>query len=199
MKTIGEIQEEFASKSGEILNGHLDDVSRIKARSELTDGAYLDRLSPEQRMSVLREEKAEEARDVSEKAREAYAQEVESYLQDIAKRALYLRERLFEVEDAGALSRAALATDAELSTLMNIAAKAGNRELGKAVFAVAEGRGMGDLMMAYYRLDPEAEELYAEYTSIPSEEILECRANSAEALIPDPDPDSLVSYATAAT
>jgi hypothetical protein len=199
MKTIGEIQEEFASKSGEILNGHLDDVSRIKARSELTDGAYLDRLSPEQRMSVLREEKAEEARGVSEKAREAYAQEVESYLQDIAKRALYLRERLFEVEDAGALSRAALATDAELSTLMNIAAKAGNRELGKAVFAVAEGRGMGDLMMAYYRLDPEAEELYAEYTSIPSEEILECRANSAEALIPDPDPDSLVSYATAAT
>lgn len=51
-----------------------------------------------------------------------------------------LRGRLFKVEDAGALSRAALATDTELGTLLEMAAHAGNAELGRAAFVAAEQR-----------------------------------------------------------
>ena len=172
-------------------------VGEVKAMRVPSDGAYLDRLSHEQRMSLLREQKTERAAGLTEQARDDYDQEVERFHRELEKRVAYLKECLFKVEDAGALARAALATDTELGTLMELATQAGNAELGKAAYVACEQRGLTELLQAYYdNIDPEAQELYAEYREVPPEHILERQAESVSALLPDVDADSLMAPQT---
>jgi len=192
-RTIQEIREQFSKDSTEILIGYQDTLAAIKAKGQPEEGGYLDRLSDEQRMGLMREQKMEQAQEAVSQAREEYTAEVSRYREDLARRTNYIREHLFKVEDAGALSRAALATDAELGTLMELAAQASNAELGRAAFVAAEQRGLGDLMAAYFdRIDPEAREFYQEWTEIPPQEILDRQAESVERLLPGPTPEELM-------
>src|SRR5215210_5009547 len=107
---------------------------------------FWDRLTSEERSRLLLEHKADRASEVHSKALEDYRSTLEDYRIGLEERSSYLRPRLFGVEDAGTLSRVALASDDELTTLMDRAALADNRHLAKAVFFEATQRGAGDLM-----------------------------------------------------
>src|SRR5215211_3057709 len=197
-KTVSEIQQAFTESTANVLGGYFDQIDRLKAQRDLEEGRYLDQLSPEQRQSTLRNEKHQKATELTEKTREAYAAEVEQFHSALAKRTEHLMERLFKVEDAGALSRAALATDAELGVLSELATRADNKELAKAVFVAAEQRGLGEHMASYFdQIDPEARELYSEWSELPPAEALERQADNVDAVLPIPDPDSLMPRAQA--
>jgi hypothetical protein len=192
MKTIGEIQEQFSSEGPAIINEYYSDVGEIRDLRSPADGSYLDRLTDEQRMALLQDQKMEEAVKAHEHAVSSYREQVEYYHRQLEKRTNHIREQLFKVGDAGALSRAATATDAELGAMLEIAAQAQNAELGRAVFVAAEQRGLGDLMASYFdKLNPEGRGLYEEWTQIPPQEILD-RQLDVEAVLPAPDPNSLI-------
>ncbi len=199
-RTIHEIREAHGETAASILNAHNEFLGEIAAERGPEEGRYLDRLSGQERMRLMREQKTERARESQRAAKEAYTAEIERYRAELSARVGYLRGRLFKVEDAGALSRAALATDTELGTLMEIATHAGNVELGRAVFVASEQRGLGNLMTRYFeQLDPEARELYEEWTRVPPAEVLERQIQSIETVIPEPDPHRLMPTATATT
>lgn len=197
-KTIHEIKEEFGSSGPAALNRYHETLAAIAAERDPEEGRYLDRLPPQERMRLMREQKAERAGDLTRQAREDYAAEVSKYHAELAERTDYLKGRLFRVEDAGALSRAALATDTELGAMLELAAHAGNAELGRAVFVAAEQRGLGDLMASYFdRVEPEARELYQEWAEIPPPEILTRQRESVETILPELNPDRLMPTAAA--
>ncbi len=192
MKTIHEIRAEHSAKAGAILTGYQDEIGEIRATKKPAEGAYLDRLTDGQRFQLLREEKAQKAAEAHERTIREYTREVGRYHAELAKRTNTLKPRLFGVEDAGALSRAALADETELSTLLDVATQAGNGDLARAVFVAAHHKGAGDLLARYFDgIDPEARGLYGELTDAPSPELLERQRDSVERVVQMPDPDSL--------
>lgn len=198
MKTIHEIQAEHSAKAGRIMTRYQDEIGEIRNTRTLPDGAYLDRLTEEQRFQFLREQKAQRAAEAHERTVKEYTREVDRYQAELAKRTNTLKARLFGVADAGALSRAALADEKELGTFLDVASQAGNEELARAVLAAAHRRGAGDIMARYFdTVDPEARELYGEFTSAPAPEVLERQRAGVERVIQAPDnltPSSAFSY-----
>ncbi len=191
-KTIHEILAEHSAKAGTIMTGYQDEIQQIRATKKPAEGAYLDRLSDGQRFQLLREEKARKAAEAHERTIREYTREVDRYHAELAKRTSTLKVRLFGVEDAGALSRAALADETELSTLLDVATQAGNEDLARAVFVAAHRKGAGDLVGRFFDgIDPEARGLYGELTDAPPPEILERQRDSVERVVQMPDPDSL--------
>jgi hypothetical protein len=200
MRTIREIKEAFGQSGAKIVNGHHETRLKIAAETEPAEGRYLDRLSFGERRGIMLEQKTERVGESVRESREAYTAEVERYHKELSGRQDFLKGRLFGVGDAGALSRAALATDAELGAMLEISAHAGSAELGRAVFVASEQRGLGDLMARYFdRVDPDARGLYGEWTEIPPAEVLERQLGNVEALIPEPDPAGLIPRAPATT
>ncbi len=192
MKTIAEIRAEHSAKAGTIMTRYQDQIGEIRNTKTLPDGAYLDRLTDGQRFQLLREEKARKAAEAHERTIREYTREVDRYHAELAKRTNTLKARLFGVEDAGALSRAALADETELSTLLDVASQAGSEDLARAVFVAAHNRGAGDIMSRYFdAADPEARELYGEWNDVPPPELLERQRNSVARVVQMPDPDSL--------
>ncbi len=192
MKTIHEIRAEHSAKAGTIMTRYQDEIGEIRSTKTLPDGAYLDRLTDGQRFQLLREEKAQKAAEAHERTIREYTREVGRYHAELAKRTNTLKPRLFGVEDAGALSRAALADEGELSTLLDVATQAGNGDLARAVFVAAHHKGAGDLLARYFDgIDPEARELYGELSDAPPPELLERQRDSVERVVQMPDPDSL--------
>ncbi len=192
MKTIHEILAEHSAKAGSIMTGYQDEIQQIRATKKPAEGAYLDRLTDGQRFQLLREEKARKAAEAHERTIREYTREVDRYHAELAKRTSTLKARLFGVEDAGALSRAALADETELSTLLDVASQAGSEDLARAVLVAAHRRGAGDLMARYFdEVDPEARTLYQEWSDAPSAEVLERQRNSVARVVQMPDPDSL--------
>jgi hypothetical protein len=197
-KSIQVLKQEFSSSASSTLGSYQADLDEIKADMSPAGGAYLERLTDEQRMDLLREQKMERAKEITERARKDYTAVVERYHDALSKRADFLREHLFNVEDASALSRAALATDAELGAMMELASTASNAELGRAVFVAAEQRGLGEHMHTYFdKMKPEGRGLYQEWVEIPPAEVLQRQINNVDVVIPDPDPDALIPRATA--
>ncbi len=191
-KTIHEIRAEHSAKAGAIMTRYQDEVRAIRAENTLPDGAYLDRLTDEQRTKLLREQKQQRAADAHAATLREYTREVERYQAALSERTNALKGRLFGVADAGALSRAALANEGELATLLDVATQAGNEDLARAVFVAAHRRGAGDLMVRYFDgVDPEARGLYGELTDAPSPELLERQRTTIERVVQMPDPDSL--------
>ncbi|MDP9479492.1 MAG: hypothetical protein M3R38_28125, partial [Actinomycetota bacterium] len=192
MKTIHEIRAEHSAKAGTIMGRYQDEIGEIRSTKTLPEGAYLDRLTDEQRFQLLREEKAQKAAEAHERTIREYTREVGRYHAALSERTNTLKPRLFGVEDAGALSRAALADEGELSTLLEVATQAGNEDLARAVFVAAHHKGAGDLVARYFDgIDPEARELYGELSDAPPPELLERQRDSVERVVQMPDPDSL--------
>ncbi|MDP9479063.1 MAG: hypothetical protein M3R38_25855 [Actinomycetota bacterium] len=192
MKTIAEIRAEHSAKAGTIMGRYQDEIGEIRSTKTLPEGAYLDRLTDAQRFGLLREQKQQKAADAHERTLREYGAEVERYQAELAERTNALKGRLFGVADAGALSRAALADEGELSTLLEVATQAGNEDLARAVFVAAHHKGAGDLVARYFDgIDPEARGLYGELTDAPSPELLERQRTTVERVVQMPDPDSL--------
>ncbi len=192
MKTIAEIRAEHSAKAGTIMTRYQDAIAEIRNTKTLPEGAYLDRLTDGQRFALLREQKQQKAAGAHERTLREYAAEVERYQAELAERTNALKGRLFGVSDAGALSRAALADETELSTLLDVATQAGNEDLARAVFVAAHRKGAGDLVGRFFDgIDPEARGLYGELTDAPSPEILERQRTTIERVVQMPDPDSL--------
>jgi hypothetical protein len=182
------------------MNAYFDELDEIRERREPRDGVYLDKLSSAQRQGLLAEQKMELAEEARERTAAAYAGELERYGGEVGQRRSHLKEKLFRVEDAGALSRAALASDTELGVLMEVAAQTGNVELGRAAFVASEQRGLGDLVHAFInRIDPSTRELYQEWTQLPTEEDLSRQVENVDRVVQPPSHDRLTMYARATT
>ena len=203
MKSLVEINQEHARNATEIMLGYEDAKREITEDMSLPDGAYLDRLTPEQRMAALREHKAERADEAYQETRKAYAAEVERYHGELAQRRTHLKERLFKVtgpDGAAALSRTVTATEGELAAFLDVAIQADNEDLARAVFVAAERRGAGDVMARYFdAVDGEARSVYAEWVELPSQEVLGRQVENIDRVVQPPDYERLMPYASATT
>jgi hypothetical protein len=193
MKTTAEIIGEHQRNAGEIMLGYEDAKQEIREGLQLEEGAYLERLTSEQRFAALREQKIERAQEAYRQTLEAYIAEVERYHDELAQRRTYLKGRLFGEQNADRIERVALASDEELARLMDRAALAESRELAQAVFMEASERGAGDLMARYFdEVDSEARSLYAEWSELPTQERLERQVEEIERVVQPPDYERLM-------
>ena len=195
-KTIQEMNAEHGAKEAEILTADFDAQQETRELREPEEGVYLDRLSAEQRMSLLREQKAEREEERYSRTTEAMTAENGRYQEELAKRTSHLKEQLFGVagpDGAAALSRTVTASEGELEAYLDVAIQANNRDLARAVFVAAERRGSGDLMARYFdEVAPEARALYQEWTEIPSAEALKRKSEKLTTLVQKPDADRLM-------
>ncbi len=193
MKTTADIIGEHQKNAGEIMLGYEDAKEEIRESMGPEEGAYLDRLTPEQRMGLLREQKAKRANDAHEQTLEAYTAEVERYHNELAQRRTHLKKQLFGVDGAAALSRTVLASEGELASYLDVAIQAGNQDLARAVFVAAERKGLGNLMARYFHeVNPDARSLYAEWSEVPTEDALERQRENIERVVQPPDYDRLM-------
>jgi len=190
-KTINEINADHSARVGAIMTWYQDRKDDIRAAREPEDGSYLEHLTGDQRLGILRQQKLEQAQDAFEQTLEASREEAERYQAEVEKRRQTLKVKLFEVEDAGALARAALATEAELGVLMDTAADANNLELARAVFTAATRRGLGEHLGTYFDLDPEARGLYEEWSQLPDEAFLQRARENVERVVVMPSGEQL--------
>jgi len=195
-KTIQEIKAEYGQKTAGILNGYHQELDDIRGERKLEPGAYLDDLNDAQRFRILKERKAERAEEARRRALDAYRREVSGYHEEVRARAGYVEGALFGMsspESAAVLTRAALASEQELETLLDVAAASGNVELATAAMVGAERRGFAELVVrALEHAGPEARELYAEWREAPPEEVLARQLEQAETIVAPPDYERLV-------
>jgi hypothetical protein len=196
MKTLAEINQEHGRRASEILTAYMDATEAIRAERGLEEGRYLDELTPEQRMRILRECNVEEAQEAYRETYEAYTAEVERYENQLAQRRTHLKKSLFAVEGsegAAALSRTVLASEEELAAYLDVAIQADNEDLARTVFVAAERKELGELLFRYFDdVNPEARALYQEWTKLPTQEDLERRRESIERIVRPPDYDWLI-------
>ncbi len=189
-KTIHELREEYGQAASGLLNGYHAALDEVRATRTPAEDGYLDRLDDEQRMGLLREQKAEKAQAVRAQAIEAAVAEHEQYQRDVRERRAFLKNRLFSVtgaDGAAALTRTVTSSEEDLGALLDVALQADNAELGRAVFVAAERRGSGDLMGRYFdALDPGARDLYAEWVDAPPDELLERQRENIPVMVREP-------------
>jgi hypothetical protein len=187
-KTIQEIEAASAERAARILRDWLHAKDEICREIEAVEGPHAERFIERQRAEIAWTQKAERAGAKAGEYRREYRALMEERNQAVRKRTRKVREQLFGVQDADGLARAALASDAGLGSMLELAIHANNAELGRAVFTAVEQRGLGDLMHRYFdQVNPEARELYEEWKPAPSEESLERRLADAETLLAAPD------------
>jgi hypothetical protein len=195
-KTIGQIREEYGAKAAGILSAYHAELDRIRELRDVAEGAYLDQLTDEQRMRLLREQKRERADEAHRRAAREYAAETARYQDDLRARVGYVEGGLFGMsgpESAQVLTRAALASEEELGTMLDLAAASGNRQIAKAALVAAEKRGFAGLVVrALEHAGDEARALYAEWRERPPEEVLERQREDIETIVAPPDHERLV-------
>lgn len=170
-RTIHEIEESFGEKAAGILRVWYETRDEIARSSVRVEGPHADLLTGAQRAQAAYEQKALRARARAEEYRQEYLELTEEHNHAVRARVRFLRKELYAVENAEVLSRAALATDAQLGAMMELAATTGNTDLGRAAFVAAEQRRLGEVVAAYLdRANPKARELYEELEAAPSEE-----------------------------
>ncbi len=117
-RTMPEIQQEYSSAAAEILSSYHNVLDEIKEDREPEAGAYLDRLSDEQRAELLREQKERRVDEERARALEEYTEATERYQAEVKGRASRLRERLYKVENTTSLANAATADEEGPATSM---------------------------------------------------------------------------------
>ncbi len=166
MKTVQEIREEHGQKAAAMLRGYYEEIDALREQRKPEAGGYLDRLSDEQRMTLLRDQKQQQADALHRRTVDAYRAEVEQYQEEVRARVGYVKGALFGLsnpEAAGLLSRAATATEEELGAMVDLAEASGNGELAKAALIGADRRGFAELRVrALEHAGEEAQALYGE-------------------------------------
>jgi hypothetical protein len=196
--TLDELKAEHASETGRIMNAYLDETERIRQETAPEDGRYLDKLSSEERMNLLYEQKVGRAGEAYESTRDAYAAQTQAFHEAHQARVRTLQERLFKVTDTATASRAATASETELSDMLSYARLSGNTDLGRAAFTAAHARSAGHLLGQYFETDPEAQGLYQEYSGRVAPEVLARQTDTGRVVQP-PDLDRLMPPARAWT
>ncbi|MDP9486496.1 MAG: hypothetical protein M3Q49_12070 [Actinomycetota bacterium] len=195
MKTVQEIREEHGQKASALLNRYYEELDALREQRKPEAGGYLDRLSDEQRMTLLRDQKAASADELHRRTVDAYRAEVEKYQEEVRARVGYVKGALFGLsnpEAAGLLSRAATATEEELGAMVDLAEASGNGELAKAALIGADQRGFAELRVrALERAGTEAQALYGEWSDRPPEEVLARQKEQAEEIVRRPSPERL--------
>jgi hypothetical protein len=192
-KSVQEIKAQHGAKEAEILTADYDARQETRELREPEQGAYLDRLSAGQRMSLLREQKAEREEERYRRTTEAMTAESNRYQAELSERAGFLKERLFAVQDANTVASLPSATEEQLGDLLDFAILTGNKDAARAAFVGAHMRNLGDLMARYFHeVDPEARALYQEWAEIPPAEVLKRQRENISGVVQSPDPDSLM-------
>jgi chromosome segregation ATPase len=196
VKSIQEIQEEHSRNIAQIMMGFKDDQDQIQ-KAGLEAGAYLDRLTSEQRLAVRQDQALEKAREAHERTLAAYRAEVDRYEEQVHAKRQELRAKNFFVESTEAVSAALRADDSALMDMLETSALTGNVELGKAAFVAAHRRGLGDVIAAYFeRVNPEGHDAYQEWLDLPDPEAIETKRRAAEQAEQMPTIDRLTARAT---
>ena len=192
-KSIQETEAAYGERATALLGewyAAKDEISRSSVRVE---GPHADLLTPAGRAQAVYKQKAEKAREKTEDYRREYLELTEERNDAVRSRTRYLHKAIFAVENEDVLSRVALATDAlatdaQLGAMMELAATTGSAELGRTVFVVSEQRQLGEIVNRYLTtVAPEAGEAHEELRTAPSEEALERRHSDADRLIAAPD------------
>jgi hypothetical protein len=193
-RTIHEIKEEYGRQSAEIVNGYQAAITEIAAEGPSEASVpHLEHLNRAQVNNIMLEQKMERAQERYREDLERWLARHDRYRAGLSARAEVLWERLFNVGDSTALGLASAADEAGLMRMLRHAAKAGNKDLARAVFVVAEEEGRGDLMARFFdEVDGEARELYQEWKEIPAPEDLEHQRQSIERIIRPPTPERLM-------
>ncbi len=195
MKSIHEIKAEHSANATAILTRYHDATDEIRATRDIEDGTYRDQLTDEQRLRILRENKRGRADEAYRSTRYAYAAEVDRYQDELDARATHVKKSLFGMsspESAAILSRAAVASEEELGTMLELAADADNAEVSRAVLLAAERRGFAGLVArALEHAGEEARGLYAEWAEVPPAEVLERQREGVDRIVTPPDYDRL--------
>ncbi len=190
-KTVQQIREEHSARSAAILSRYFEATDEIRAVRKIEEGPYSDRLTDEQRMTILREGKRERADEAYRRAREDYAAELDRYQEEVRARTGYIKGRLFGMsgpDSAATIARAALASEEELGTMLELGADAGNEEVARAALLAAERRGFAGLVVRVLEVaGDEARGLYAEWSDRPPEEMLARQREGVDAIVAPPD------------
>jgi hypothetical protein len=184
-KTYQEVLEEHQRRSAEIAMDAMDAYAEIGAEG-IEEGRYLDQLSPEQRLAILREQTTGKANEARARAVEENVAEAQRYADEVRELRRSLRPRLFDVANDALLAQVAVYSDEQLAAVFDTAVHTGRQDLAKAVFAEADKRRLGGLVNRFFReVNPEAGNLYQEWRALPSEEELERQIQNAERVIPE--------------
>jgi hypothetical protein len=187
-KTYQEVKEEHQRRESSIALDVMDTYAEI-GTEDLEHGLYLDKLTPEQRRALLSEQRGEKAREAKTRGDEEVRAGRERFAGEVRELRRAFGERLFGnpgTEMAELLDRMQGASEEKLTSRLALAIKTSNKELGRAVFAVADERGRGDLLNRYFsEVDPEAASVYEQWRALPSEEDLERQIENAERVIPE--------------
>jgi hypothetical protein len=188
-RTIWEIEEGYSEQATRLLRGWYEGKDRIARATEAVEGPHADLLTGAQRAEAAHQQKAERAGAEAERCRREYLELTEERNAAVRARVRSLRNEVYAVDNADVLSRAALATDAQLGAMLERAARTGNVELGKAAFVAAEQRQLGETTSRYLSTAPAAtREAYEELKASPSEEAMERKLADADKLFPAPTP-----------
>jgi hypothetical protein len=198
-KTWQEVLEEHQRRTAQIAMGVMDAYAEIGAEG-IEEGRYLDQLTGEQRLAILRGQTAEKASEARASAVEENVVEAERYAEEVRELRRSLKPRLFDVADTTLLATVAVYSDEQLAAVFDTAVHTGSQDLAKAVFAEADRRGRGDLVNRYFsEVGPSATDFYQEWRELPDEQALERKIENAPAAVPEPTPYQLMPSARAAT
>jgi hypothetical protein len=188
-RTIQEIEGSYSERATRLLSGWYERWGEIASATETVEGSHADLLTGAQRAEAAHQQKAERARARAEECRRECLELTEGRNAAIRSRARSLRKEVYAMENADVLSRAALATDAQLGAMAELAAGAGSSELAKACFASAEQRQLGEVMARCLdAMGPGARGAHEELKAAPSEESMERKLADADKLFPAPTP-----------
>lgn len=175
-----QIEAFFQTKALDIQQRYFGEKDAIKKDVKLTDAERVER-------GYAVNERLSREREAALKNRNA----------SLEKREQDLRRRLFgapvghkdgvAVQSAAftdALTRATLASEEDLGRLAEVAARTGDKALGKAVFVAAEQRGMADLAVPYLNSNPDVLADYRELGTMPTAE--DRQRDAENAAIPKP-------------
>ena len=194
-KTIHEIEADYSRERTELLQEYHREIDDVRAVSSPEDVPYLDKLTPQARDEVLREQKGGAKDGARERAIGRYREATEGRREQIEARKARLEKALFRVAGTpgeAMLPHAAAADEEGLMGLLAAAVVGGSADQARAVLAVAHRRGMPAVVSAYLkRANPQADELYAEYQAIPTPEQMETAAEQAETFVHDTGPGML--------
>jgi len=186
--TIHEAEAAASEQAAELIRAWHAAQDEIAQAPVSVEGPHAELLTVEQRAQADREQKAQRAASEADHYRREYTAIQEERNNAVRTRTRSLHKALYAVENADLLARAALSTDDQLRSLMDLAATTGNTELAKSAFVVAEQRGLDGVLAAYFQADPEAHALYAELQAAPTEATMERRIADAATLFAAPTP-----------